>query len=106
MVERRAATRQPRYKIRTECFEQHINTLIELVNMLVVALSQNAANMAPTIPPGIPLTNVEGKEALPHQVGRDAMASEAQTNTKAHRRCARRRHQNATQVMQECREPP
>ena len=77
MAERRAASRQPHYEIRTECFEQHINTLIELFSMLVVALSQNAANMAPTIPPGILLTNVEGKEALAHQVGRDAMASEA-----------------------------
>ena len=61
VVERRASRRE----IRTECFEQHIDTLIKLLNTLVLALSQNAANMAPAIPPGIPLANAEGENELP-----------------------------------------
>ena len=60
----------------TERLEQRINTLTELVNTLVVVLSQNAANVALTIPPGIPLVNAKSEEALPPQEGRDATASE------------------------------
>ena len=51
--------------------------LTELVNTLVTALGQNAANMAPAIPPGIPLANRESEEVPPPQEAREAMASEA-----------------------------
>ena len=63
MVERRAAT--PRHETRIERLEQHMNTLIELVNTLVAALGQNTANVAPAIPPGIPFANAESEETLP-----------------------------------------
>ena len=48
-----------------ECLEQRIDTLTELVNTLVTGLGQNAANVTPAIPPGIPLANAEGEEGLP-----------------------------------------
>ena len=85
---------QPRCETRMECLEQSIDTLIELVNTLVAALGQNAANVTPAIPPGIPLANSEGEEVPPPQEGRDVTTREAQTDTDAHRRCARRRHHN------------
>ena len=50
---------------RMERLEQRIDTLTELVNTLVVALGQKAANMALAIPLGIPLANAEGEEAQP-----------------------------------------
>ena len=55
--------------------------LMEVVSTLVMALGQNAANVAPAILLGIPLANEEGREAQPPQEGEDAMASEAQTKT-------------------------
>ena len=51
--------------------------LMEVVSTLVMALGQNAANVAPAILLGIPLANEEGREAQPPQEGEDAMASEA-----------------------------
>ena len=77
MARGRAARRQPRCDARTECLEQRIDTLTELINTLVVALGQNAANMTPVVPLGIPLANVEGEEAPPPQEGKDATASKA-----------------------------
>ena len=41
--------------------------LTELVNTLVTALGQNAANATSAIPPGIPLANAGGEEGLPPQ---------------------------------------
>ena len=70
VVERRAARHQPCRETRTECLEQCFNILTELVRMLVVALGQNASNVAPAIPPGIIIANAEGG---------DAKASEAWT---------------------------
>ena len=49
--------------MRTECLEQCLDTLTELVSTLVMALGQNAANVALAIPPRIPLANTEGREA-------------------------------------------
>ena len=63
------------------------------------------ANMAPAIPLGIPLTNVEGEEELPPQEGRDATTSEARTNTDVCQRCARYRSQNVARVVWEDLEP-
>ena len=83
-VARRRTTRhQPRREMRTERLEQRIDMLIELVNMLVTALGQNAANVTPAIPPGIPLATGEGKEGLPPQEGEDIAAGEAQVDTDA-----------------------
>ena len=62
MVERRAARHQPRHEMRMKRLEQRIDTLTELVNTLVAALGQNATNVAPSIPLGIPLANTEGEE--------------------------------------------
>ena len=67
VARRRATRRQPCHETRTEHFEQHIDTLIELVNTLVVALGQNAANVTLVIRPGILLANAEGKEVPPPQ---------------------------------------
>ena len=39
--------------------------------MLVAALGQNTANMAPVIHSGIPLANMEREEELPPQEGKD-----------------------------------
>ena len=57
--------------------------LTELVSTLVATLGQNAANVTPAIPPGISLANAEGEEGPPPQEGKDAMASEARTDTDA-----------------------
>ena len=65
VVKRRAARRQPLRETGMELFEQRIDTLTELVNTLVAALDQNAANVTPVIPLGIPLANAEGEEAPP-----------------------------------------
>ena len=78
MVERRAA--MPCRETRTKRLVQRIDTLTELVNTLVAALGQNVANVAPAIPPGIPLANAESEETLPPQEVRDATASKAQTD--------------------------
>ena len=54
-VAKRRTTRpqpQPRRETRTECLEQRIDTLTELINTLVTALGQNAANVTPAIPWG------------------------------------------------------
>ena len=51
--------------MRMESLEQHLDMLTELVNTLVAALGQNAANVSLAIPPRIPLANAEGMEALP-----------------------------------------
>ena len=58
-------SRQPHREKRTKHLEQRIDMLTELVNTLVMALGQNAANVTPTIPPGIPLANAGGEEKLP-----------------------------------------
>ena len=73
--ERRAARCQPRRETRMKRLEQCIDTLTKLVSTLVVALGQNAANVAPTIPLGFPPANVEGEEVPPPQEGRDALAA-------------------------------
>ena len=65
VARRRMTRRQPRCETRTESLEQRIDTLTELVNTLVIALGQNAANVTPAIPPGIPLSNMGGEEGLP-----------------------------------------
>ena len=70
--------------------------MTELVNTLVTALGQNAANVTPAIPPRIPLVNAEGEEVPPPQEDRDAMVNEARTNTNVRRRRTRRRRHNAT----------
>ena len=86
VVERRVARRQPLCEMRMEHLEQCLDTLTELTSTLVVALGQNAANVAPAIPPGIPLANTESGKALSPQEGRDATVGEAQTDI-----CQRRR---------------
>ena len=88
---RRKARRQPHRETRKECIEQLINTLTELVNTLVAAFGKNAANVAPAIPPGIPLANAEGEEVSPPQEGRNVTSSEARTDIDACQRRARRR---------------
>ena len=88
MARRRAARCQPRHETRTECLEQRIDMLTELVNTLVVALGQNMANVAPTIPSGILFTNAKGKEVPLPQKGWDAMTNEGRTKTHVRRRCA------------------
>ena len=75
-------------KTKTERLEQHIDTLIKLVNTLVAALGQNTTNVALAILSRILFANAEGKEALPPKEGRDATVSEARTDTSACRRCA------------------
>ena len=104
VVGRRVARRQPHGETRTEHLEQRIDTLTELVNTLVTALGQNAANVAPAIPPGILLANTEGEEVPPLQEGGNAIANKAQTETYARRRRAQCRHHNATQETYENRE--
>ena len=93
-VARRRATRhQPRRETRTECLEQRIDILTELVSTLVTALGQNAANAIPAIPPGIPLANAEGEEDSPPQEGGNIADGEAQGDTDARRMRARHRRQ-------------
>ena len=53
VTEMRVARRQPCSETRMERLKQRIDMLTELVSTLVVALGQNAANMAPVIPPEI-----------------------------------------------------
>ena len=77
VVERRVARRQPRLERRTKHLKQRFDTPTELINILVTTLGQNMANVASTIPPGIPLANAEGREALAPQEGGDATANEA-----------------------------
>ena len=67
MVRRRTTRHQPCREMRTGCLEQCIDALTELVNTLVTALGQNAANATPAILSGIPLANAEGEEGLPPQ---------------------------------------
>ena len=74
---RRPARHQPHRQKKTESLEQLIDTLTKLLNTLVVSLGQNAANVTPAIPPGIPLANAEGEEIPPLQKARDVTASEA-----------------------------
>ena len=81
VAERRAARHQPFRETRIECLEQRLDMLMEVVSTLVMALGQNAANVAPAILLGIPLANEEGREAQPPQEGEDATASEAQIET-------------------------
>ena len=85
VVERRVARCQPYREMRTERLELCLNTLTELVSTLVAALGQNAANVALTIPPAIPLANMEGG---------DATTCEAQTESSQHRWCTRCKCQN------------
>ena len=80
--------------------------LIELVNTLVTALGQKAANVTLVIFPGILLANAEGEEVQPPEKGRDATTSEAQTNTSARRRRARRRRCSATRNARKSRNYP
>ena len=88
-VARRRTTRhQPRRETRTERLEQRIDTLTELVNMLVATPGQNAANATPVIP----LANVESEEVLPPQEGREVAVGSTQADTDVRRKCARRRH--------------
>ena len=92
LVARGRTTRhQPHRKTRMEHLEQCIDMLTELVNTLVTVLGQNAANVTPAIPPGIPLANAEAEEGLPLEEGGDVAAGEAQADTYARRRRARRR---------------
>ena len=65
LAERRVARSQPRRETRTECLEHRFDTLTELVSILVATLGQNAANVAPAIPPRILIANAEGREAQP-----------------------------------------
>ena len=95
VARRRVARCKPRCDARTEHLEQRIDMLTELVNTLVTTFCQNAAHVAPAIPPGMLLANAEGEEVPPPQEGRDATVSEARTDAHACRRTARRRHQNA-----------
>ena len=75
VMEKRATRCQPRHEIRTERLEQCLNTLTGLVSMLVAALGQNAANVAPVIPPGIPLAKAKrGKLYLPKRAGTPRLA--------------------------------
>ena len=62
VVERRVARHQPHCEMRMEHLEQCLDTLTELTSTLVVALGQNAANVALAILLGIPLANIEGGE--------------------------------------------
>ena len=89
VARRRAARCKPRCDARIEWLEQRIDMLTELLNTLVTIFGQNAANVAPAIPPRILLANAEGEEVPPPQEGRDATVSEARTNTHARRRRAR-----------------
>ena len=84
VVERRLVRHQPHCETRTECLEQCFNILTKLVRTLVAALGQNASNVAPAIPLGIPLANAEGGEALLPQEGGDATTSEARTEASQH----------------------
>ena len=88
VAERRATRCQPRRETRTKHLEQRINTLTELVNTLVAALGQNAANVTHAIHLGISIANAEGEEVPPPQEGRDVIASEARTNVDTHRKRA------------------
>ena len=65
--------------------------LTELVNTLVTVLGQNAANATPAIPLRIPFANTKGEEGLPPQEGGNIVASEAQADTDACQRRARRK---------------
>ena len=95
LVARRRVTRhQSCRETRTERLEQRINTLTELVNTLVIALSQNAANVTPAIPLRIPLANAKGEEVPPPQESRDVATGKDRADTKAHRRRARCRRCN------------
>ena len=97
VARRRLERHQPCRETKMEHLEQHIDTLTQLVNTLVAALDQNAANMTPVIPPGIPPANAEGKEAPPPQEGEGATASEARTNNDAHRRHVQHRRRSTRQ---------
>ena len=93
MAGTRTTRHQPHRETRTECLEQRIDTLTELVNTLVAGLGQNTANATPTILPGIPLANAEGEEGLPPQEGGNAAIGEAQADIdvrRRHARCRRR----------------
>ena len=96
---------QPHRETRMKCLKHRLNTLTELVSTLVMALGQNATNMAPAIPLGILLTNAKGEEAQPSQVDGDAMASEEQTETCQCLRCAQHIRRNVARPTQEDREP-
>ena len=77
MVRRQTTRRQPRREMRTKRLEQRIDMLTELVNTLVTALGQNAANATPAIPPRITLTNTGGEEGLPPQGDGEVATDEA-----------------------------
>ena len=68
---------------------------------MVTALGQNATNVTPAIPPGIPLANAEGEESLPSQEGEDVAAGETQADTDAHRRRAQRRRRSIRRARHE-----
>ena len=105
VVERRAARHQPCHETRKARLKQYFDELTELVSTLVVALDQNAAIVAPTIPPRILLANTESEETWPPQEGRDATTSEARTDTSMHQMRAWRRCQNVTQIVHGDHEP-
>ena len=73
--------------------------------MLVTTLGQNAANVAPTIPPRILPANTEDGEAQPLQGGGNVMTSKAQTETNHCRMRAQCRHRTVGRPAQEDREP-
>ena len=70
-------------------------------------MGQNTTNVAPAIPPGIPLANANSGEAKPPREGGDATASEARIDTSQRLRHARPKCQNVARAAHEdCKPTP